>query len=390
MDAKASRRVCQTACPALDFGATCAYCPVMFRLGLKVAVWLVAIATAAAGQPAPSSRVGGWLEESIDDWYGPYGQAVVGQIWGRRASEDGIRLIETFELNRELNQAYCRALARFDVVAPLGRVGSFRVGLSPWAGCDLSDLDMKYVTVEPSAGLTLNADDWDFMVAPAEMTYRGPGLKLNVGYSIGDLLDPPSKLSHSVSLDASAPWTLRFGGTRLEVGPKISYVYSQSSAMDDAERRSLGAQVLLAGGSRLVDAFVAPEYYAVDGPGYELSASAHRWTYRASDTLYVTPNYVIVDAQARAAARFWREVYAQPELGLDLRKNDVWPVWSGRLRPRVALVRLWTVRPGCVLAAQVGATLPIGFHGFLVGMYNEEVALDARVGLSGASPSSTR
>jgi hypothetical protein len=104
----------------------------------------------------------------------------------------------------------------------------------------------------------------------------------------------------------------------------------------------------------------------------------------------MTPDYVIVEARARAAARAWRQVYAQPELGIDVRRMDAWPAWSGRLTPSVALARFWTVKPGCVLAAQIGATLPIGFHLSPSFVYNEEVALDARMGLSGASPSSTR
>jgi hypothetical protein len=331
--------------------------------------------------------VGGWLGALIDHWYGPYGQAVAGQIWGRRAAADGIRLVETFGLSRELSWPRHEALARFDVVAPLGRAGSFRLGLSPAADWERSNLNTASVDITPSAGLTLNADDWDFMVAPAEMTYRGPGLKLNVGYRIGNLLDRPSRLDHSIGVSASAPWTVRWNRTRLEAGPSIIYHVSyHPNATDDAESRDTGAQVLMAGGSRLVDVFVTPEYYAADGPGYELSASASHWTYRVSDTLRRWPDYLFVTAQARAAARVWRQFYTQPELVILIDKNDDWPVWAPRLRPRIALARLWTVRPGCVLAAQVGATLPIGFHSYLAGIYNEEVALDARVGLCSTSP----
>jgi hypothetical protein len=123
------------------------------------------------------------------------------------------------------------------------------------------------VGIEPSAGLALNADDWDFMVAPDEMMYRGPGIKLDVGYDIWDLLGPPSELNHAPSLDVSAPWTLRFGKARLEAGPTFTIVSYQRSTMNAEDVRSLGAQVLLAGGSRLVDVFVAPEYYATDGAG---------------------------------------------------------------------------------------------------------------------------
>ena len=378
-----------TACPALDFGATCAYCPVMFRLGQTAAIWLVVLATAAAGQPAPSSRVGGWLDVGVDEWYGPYGQTVAGQMWGRRLAQDGVRFLETIVLTRSYRDDD-NSRVRFDVVAPLGGIGSFRLGASSQADFSVLDPEVSRVDITPSAGLTLNADDWDFMVAPGEVTYRGPGLKLNVGYGIWNLLDPPSKLNHSVRLDASAPWTLRFGGTRLEVGPSaMLYTYS-SSTMDRSESRSLGGQVLLAGGSRLVDIFVAPEYYAADGPGYELLVSASHSTYRESDTLMGWPDYFHVTAQARAVARVWREFYAQPGLVTLISTNYVWPDWTPRLRPSIALARLWTVKPGCVLAAQVGATLPVGFHSFAPYVYNEEVALDARIGLSGTGPSSGR
>jgi len=389
LNARASRKVCQTVWPGLDLGATRVYCPVMLGLRLKAAIWLVALATAATGQPAPSSRFGGWLDVGVSEWYGPYGQIVAGQMWGRRVAEDGVRLIEAFTLSRsDRDRDYSRV--RLDVVAPLGSIGSFRLGASSQADFRLLDPEVSRVDIAPSAGLTLNADDWDFMVAPDEMTYRGPGLKLNVNYGIGDLLDPPSKLGHSVSLAVSAPWTVRFDKTRLEVGPSVMLYTRNSGTMGHSESRSLGGQVLLAGGSRLVDVLVASEYYAADGPGYELSASASHWTYRESDTLRRWPDYLYVKAQARAADRVWRQFYAQPELVVLMDKNDNWPDWTPRLRPSVALARLWTVRPGCVLAAQVGATLPIGFHPFAPFVYNEEVALDARVGLCGNKQQASR
>ena len=361
----------------------------MFRHGLKAAIWLVALATVAAGQPAPSSRVGGWLDVGVDEWYGPYGQTVAGQMWGRRAAEDGVRLLETFTLTRaERDRDFSRF--RLDVVAPLGSIGSFRLGASSQADFRLLDPEVSRVDIASSAGLTLNADDWDFMVAPDEMTYRGPGLKLNVGYGIWNLLDPPSKLNHSVRLDASAPWTLRLGGTRLEVGPSAMLYTFSSSTMDHSGSRTLGGQVLLAGGSRLVDVLVAPEYYAADGPGYELSVSVSHWTLWESDTLRRWPGYLYVTAQARAVARVFREFYAQPGLVILIDRNDRWPDWTPRLRPSIAFARMWTIRPGCVLAAQVGATLPIGFTRYAPFVDNEEVALDARVGLCGTRQSANR
>ncbi len=366
----------------LDFGVTHAYCPIVFRPWLRVASWFPFLVSAVMGQPAPSSRVGGWLGAGIDHWYGSYVRMAAGQIWGSRATEDGVRLIETFTLTTSEWGSH-RCSLKFDVIAPLGRAGSFRLGASSQADFNLLDPGDSRADVAPSAGLTLNADDWDFMVAPAEMTYRGPGLKLNVSYRISDLLDPPSNLDHSVRLDASAPWTLRLGGTRLEVGPTVMlYAYS-SSTMDHSESRSLGGRVLLAGGSRLVDILTTPEYYAADGPGYEVSVSASHSTYRSSDTLWRWPDHLSVTAQARAVVRVWPEFYAQPGLVALIGTNYVWPRWTPRLRPSIALARLWMVRPGCVLAAQVGATLPIGFHPFAPFVYNEEVALDARVGLCG-------
>jgi hypothetical protein len=167
------------------------------------------------------------------------------------------------------------------------------------------------------------------------------------------------------------------------------YTYN-SNTMYHSDSRSLGGQVLLAGGSRLVDIFVAPEYYGADGPGYELSVSASHSSYRESDTLWRWLDYLHVTAQARAVARVWREFHAQPGLVILISRNDRWPDWTPRLRPSIALARLWTVRPGCVLAAQIGATLPIGFHPFAPFVYNEEVALDARVGLCGTKQSASR
>jgi hypothetical protein len=361
----------------------------VFRLRLEAIVWLAVLATAAAGQSAPSSRIGGWLDVGVDEWYGPYGQTVAGQMWGSRATEDGVRLIETFTLTRaERDRDFSRI--GINIVAPLANIGSFRLGVTSQTDFRLLDPEVRRVDVAPSAGLVLNADDWDFMVAPEEMTYRGPGFKLNVSYGIADLLDPPSKLNHSVRLDASAPWTLRFGGTRLEVGPTaMLYTYS-SSTMYHSESRSLGGQVLLAGGSRLVDILVAPEYYATDDPRYEVSVSASHSTHRSSDTLRRWPDYLYVTAQARVVASVWREFYAQPGLVILISGNDSWPDWTPRVRPSIALARLWMVRPGCVLAAQFGATLPIDFDRYAPYWNNGEVALDARVGLCGTKQSATR
>jgi hypothetical protein len=374
----------------LDFGTTRAYCPLMFRARLRAAAWFLLLATAAVGQPAPSSRIGGWLDVGVDEWFGSYGQVVLGQMWGRRAVPDGIRLVETFELSRELGWPRYEALARFNVVTPLGRAGSFQVGLSPSAGYEPLNPGAPSADLTSSAGLVLNADDWDFMVAPDEMTYRGPGLRLDFSYGIWDLLELPSRLSHSASLDLAAPWTVRFDRMRLEVGPSVKLHTYSSSSVDRWESRGLGGQVLLAGGSRLVDIFVAPEYYAAGGPGYELSVSATHWTYRESDTALGPPGYLYVTAQARAVASVRHEFYAQPELVVLIGSNDDWPDWTPRLRPSVALVRRWTVRPGCVLAVQFGAALPIGFGHYFPFLYNEDVALDARVGLCGARRPASR
>jgi hypothetical protein len=354
----------------------------MFGARLRAVLWLLILAAAAAGQPAPSSRTGGWLDVGVDQWYGPYGQIVLGQMWGRRAAPDGVRLVETFALTRaDLDRDNARI--GFDVAAPLHNIGSFRLGVASQADFGLIDPGVSSVDITPSAGLTLNADDWDCMVAPDEMTYRGPGLKLDVSYGIWDLLELPSRLSHSVGLDASAPWTVRFDGTRLEVGPSARFHTYSTSEVDRWESRGLGGQVLLAGGSRLVDVFVAPEYYAAGGPGYELSVSATHWTYRESDTALGPPGYLYVTAQARAVVHIRHEFYAQPELVIIMGSNDGSPDWAPRLRPGVALVRRWTVRPGCVLAGQFGAALPIGFGHYAPFVYNGDVALDARIGLCG-------
>jgi hypothetical protein len=361
----------------------------MFRLGQTAAIWLVALATVAAGQPAPSSRVGGWLGASIDDWSfdwgGPRGQLLAGQTWGRRTAPDGVRFLETFGLGRDLRRPYYEVNAQLSAVAPLGRVGSLRLGLSPSADGIPYEGGVKYADVTSSFGLTLNADDWDMMVAPAEMTYRGPGLKLNVGYGIWDLLDPPSKLNHSVRLDASAPWTLRFGGTRLEVGPTvILYAYS-SSTMDHSESRSLGGQVLLAGGSRLVDIFVTPEFFATDGLGYEATLTASHIHYYESDSLFPMSDNSAARAQVRLAARVLGQTYF--ESGLEARASSY--AWGQvRLQPRVAVARLWPLARGLVLPVQVSATLPVGLD--LEDRYrsvdNEDVVLDVRVGLCSVSP----
>jgi hypothetical protein len=135
---------------------------------------------------------------------------------------------------------------------------------------------------------------------------------------------------------------------------------------------------------------VTPEYYAADDPGYEVLVSASHSTYRSSDTLWTWSDYLHVTAHARAVARVWREFYAQPGLVALIGTNYIRPNWTPRLRPSIAMARLWMVRPGCVLAAQVGATLPIGFHPFAPYVYNDDVALDARVGLSGTRRPASR
>jgi hypothetical protein len=157
--------------------------------------------------------------------------------------------------------------------------------------------------------------------------------------------------------------------------------------MDHSESRSLGGQVLLAGGSRLVDIFVAPEYYTANGLGYEVLAAASYSTYRASDTLSETSDNARLGVQARLAAQVWKGVNIEPGFTASMWKPAWWSDWvnSIDLLPRVALSRLWVLGSGCVLAAQVGVALPVGFHRFPPFVYNEEVALDARVGVCSVS-----
>jgi len=347
---------------------------------------LLLLAEAVLAQPAPSGRLGGWLGGTVGHWYGPCGDASANQFWGWRATPAGIRLLETFKLRRDLGYPSYDALLRFDLVAPLHKVGSFKLGLSPDASWVPRDAGARFVRITPSAGITLNADDWDFMAAPDEMTYRGPGVKLNVSYSISDVPAWLSEFRQRLQLDASAPWTLRFGKTKLEVGPDVDLV-CHGRDRPVYQGNSLGAHLLLAGGPRVVDAFAVPDYYVADGPGWEVLAKAYGWTNSTSDTSLESPGFVCLIVHARAQTRAWRQLFVEPELQVLTDIRDHSSYWAPRLLPRVALTRLWPAMPGCVLVGQIGATLPIGFWNHFSGIYNGEVAIDVRVGLSAATRS---
>jgi hypothetical protein len=318
---------------------------------------------------------------SIDHWYGPNGSALANQLWGRRTTPDGIRLLETFELSRYLGYPSYDALLRLDMVAPLLKLGSLRLGLSPDAHWVPRDSDARFARITSSAAITINADDWDFMVAPDEMTYRGPGVRLNGSYSISRVPDWLSEFRQRLQLDASAQWTLRSGRTRLEVGPNADVFFFGSDRLV-CDYHKLGGQVLLAGGSRVVDVFAVPDCYAADGPGWEVLASAYRWTYARSDTALTLDNYLHLVLQAWAQTRAWERFLIGPELTIRADRDNYMGYWATRITPRVAVAHLWTLMPGCLLVAQVGGALPIGLATH-VSLYNGEVAVDARVGLSG-------
>jgi hypothetical protein len=353
------------------------------RAGLGVGCCLLLLAEAVLAQPAPSGRLGGSLGASVDYWYGPSGDAFVDQFWGRRATPDGVRLLETFELRRDLGYPTYDALLRFDLIAPLRKIGSLKLGLSPDASWVTRTPDARFVRITPSAGITLNADDWDFMVAPDEMTYRGLGVKLNGTYSISDVPAWLSEFRQRLQLDASTLWTLRFERTRLEVGLDADLVCFGDDRLA-YDRHSLGGHVLLAGGARVVDAFVLPDYYATDGPGWEVLATTYRWSYNPSDTLWGSEDYLHLEVHARAQTRVRERFLVEPELTIHTDRENHMSYWAARLTPRVSVARLWTVAPGCLLVAQVGAALPIGFATH-TSLYNGEIAVNARVGLSAAA-----
>jgi len=301
-------------------------------------------------QPAPAGRLGGWLGAHIDHWWGTYGRAFADQMWGSRPTPDGIRLLETFTLTRDLGYPSYDAVASFDLVAPLRRAGSLRLGLSPEASWVSSDPESRVAGITPSAGVTINADDWDFMVAPDELTYRGPGVKFNANYSISDVHGWLAEFSHRLWLDASAPWTVRFGRTRLEVGPD-AYLFYRGRVRLVRESRSLGAHALLGGGSRIVDVFAAPEYCAADGPGWDVLATMYHWAYTPADTVWDYPDYLYLQLRARVQARMWQQSYIESGLTIDTEKEDGCPMWPPRPTPRIALTHLWPLgRRACSLA----------------------------------------